>query len=84
MAERVKKRAESEGTRKDDDAIEDRLKIYHRESEPVVDHYRGKGVLVSVDGMGAVDRVTADIEQALQGRNNALLPPPSAAPSCTP
>ena len=67
MTERVKSRAASEGMRSDDGAISDRLKIYHLQSEPVIDHYKNKGILKPVDGMKPIDEVAADIEKLLQG-----------------
>ena len=73
MADRVKIRAASEGKRSDDDAISDRLKIYHLQSEPVIDHYKNKGILKSVDGMKTIDEVAADIATALQG-NIGVMP----------
>jgi adenylate kinase len=38
--------------RKDDtpEVVEKRLEIYHRETEPIVEHYDGKGILKRFDG----------------------------------
>jgi adenylate kinase len=34
------------------------MAIYHRETKPLSDTFRERGVLVEVDGMGEVDEVT--------------------------
>ncbi len=64
--ERLLGRQREEG-RSDDapDAIRTRLRLYHELTEPVVEHYRDAGLLVSVDGEQAVEDVTAAIETAL-------------------
>lgn len=55
--------------RKDDNAetVRDRLKVYHGETAPLIDYYSAKGRLVSIDGMAAIDEVTAQIFKALGG-----------------
>lgn len=63
IAERSK---ETGGTRGDDQSTAKRLEVYRKQTAPVADHYRRKGVLVSVDGMGTMDEVTALIDQHLQ------------------
>jgi adenylate kinase len=44
--------------RKDDDpdTVRERLRVYHRDTEPLVDHYEGRGLL-RVDGTGDPDTV---------------------------
>jgi adenylate kinase len=65
--ERMLKRAAEEG-RADDtpEGIARRLEIYHRETAPLSEHYRGQGKLVEVDGGGTVDEVWAGIHKALE------------------
>ncbi|HET7572380.1 MAG TPA: adenylate kinase [Gaiellaceae bacterium] len=66
--ERMRGRAELEG-RADDarpEVIERRLEIYHRETEPVVEHYLGTGKLVKVHAERTIPEVFAEIEQALE------------------
>ena len=41
------------------------MAIYHRETKPLSDTYRERGLLVEVDGLGAVDEVTERILAAL-------------------
>jgi len=60
-------RAELEG-RADDTAevIARRLEIYHRETEPIVEHYRTTGKLVPLHADRTIDEVWAEIGDALQ------------------
>ncbi|KRE61084.1 adenylate kinase [Nostocoides sp. Soil756] len=63
---RLLKRAELEGRDDDtEDVIRERMGIYHRETRPLAQTYRERGLLVDVDGDGAVDEVTARILAAL-------------------
>ena len=65
--DRLLKRAADEG-RSDDtsDVIDRRIALYHRETEPIVQHYRLRGNLVGVHGTGTVDEVFAEIQRALE------------------
>ncbi|HEY8545376.1 MAG TPA: nucleoside monophosphate kinase [Acidimicrobiales bacterium] len=53
--------------RSDDDAatIEHRLRVFHEETEPLLDHYRTRGTLHVVDGDRPQDDVLAAIVAAL-------------------
>jgi adenylate kinase len=64
--ERLLKRAEIEG-RPDDtpEAIERRLDSYHRQTEPVVEHYRTRGNLVQIHADRPVEDVWSEITEAL-------------------
>jgi adenylate kinase len=64
--ERLRKRAEEEG-RTDDtpEAIAKRLELYHRETEPLVSHYRLGGNLVGIHGDRPEPEVFAEIQEAL-------------------
>jgi adenylate kinase len=63
---RLLKRAESEGREDDTEhVIRERMAIYHRETRPLSDTYRERGLLVDVDGLGEVDEVTKRILTAL-------------------
>lgn len=56
---------------RDDDqpeAIRRRLEIYERETAPLVDYYRGQGLLEGVDGLGAEDEVFARLLAAVDER----------------
>ena len=64
--ERALGRSSDEG-RTDDtpEAIARRLAVYHEQTEPVLDHYRGSGKLVTIRAERSVDEVWAEIEAAL-------------------
>ncbi|WP_392543025.1 adenylate kinase [Oryzobacter telluris] len=63
---RLLKRAETEGRSDDsEEVIRERMAIYHRETKPLSDTYRERGLLVEVDGLGEVDDVTTRILAAL-------------------
>lgn len=53
--------------RQDDteEIIRERLAVYHRQTEPLVAHYRQAGKLVEVDGMGTVGEVARRLTEAL-------------------
>ena len=65
--ERMLRRAEDEG-RADDtpDVIAERLRTYHEHTEPVVEHYRLAGRLVSLNGARPIDEVWSEVQQALR------------------
>jgi adenylate kinase len=65
--ERLRKRAELEGRADDtDDAIRRRLENYHRETEPLIEHYRVRGNLVPIHGNRSENEVFAEIQSALE------------------
>ena len=56
--------------RRRDDAVEvvhQRLKTYHEETKPLVEHYRKGGVLKAVSGVGGTDEVTGAIKESCRG-----------------
>jgi adenylate kinase len=63
---RLHKRAELEG-RADDtvDVIRERMRVYDEQTAPLIDVFAAQGLLVAVDGLGAVDEVTARIIESL-------------------
>lgn len=62
LIRRLLRRAEEEG-RKDDteEVIRQRLKTYQNETAPVIEHYRDRGMIIEVDGMQPIEKVTDDI-----------------------
>lgn len=48
-----------------EEAVRKRLEAFHRQTLPVATHYRSKGVLKEVDGVGPVDEVFERIEKSL-------------------
>lgn len=60
----------TELTRRPDDnaeTVRERLKAYHAQTAVLLPYYRAKGLLVSVDGMAEIDRVTDAIFTAIDG-----------------
>ncbi|MGV2976521.1 adenylate kinase [Roseibium alexandrii] len=62
-------KAAGQPVRKDDDpeVFKDRLNAYNRDTAVVVPYYEKIGLLSVIDGMQAIDDVTASIESVLQG-----------------
>ena len=54
-------------TRPDDEpaTVQNRLVVYHRETEPLIEYYRAAGKLKVVDGQGSVEDTTALTMKAL-------------------
>jgi adenylate kinase len=61
--------ARGEPARSDDnpESFRIRLDAYRAQTAPLIDYYRGKGQLKSVDGMAGVDDVTRSIDAILPG-----------------
>jgi adenylate kinase len=57
--------------REDDDAyvIKERLAVYSRETEPVLEYYRRRGVVTVLDGNRPLDEVSTEIERAVSTTN---------------
>lgn len=79
VVERLRKRAVEQGRSDDDEAVvRHRLEVYREQTEPLVDIYESRGVLVPIDAIGSVDEVTERITAALAERG---IPLPDAAAS---
>ena len=54
--------------RKDDneETVGNRLKVYTEQTQPLIDYYRAKGVLIDIGGVGAIDEVFGRICDALK------------------
>lgn len=54
--------------RADDNAetVKSRLLAYHEQTAPLIDYYRERNKLISVDGMADIARVSADIRESLE------------------
>jgi len=65
--ERMLKRAAEEG-RTDDtpEAIDERLRLYHEETKPLIEYYRSRGNLVGIHGDRPVNEVFSEIQQTLE------------------
>ena len=68
LVQRLLARAETDGRSDDtEDVIRRRQEVYSEQTEPLIEVYRDRGLLIEVDGMGEVDEVTERVFQALQG-----------------
>jgi adenylate kinase len=69
LVKRIAGRAmETGGARADDNAqtVGKRLAVYKAQTAPVADHYRRRRMLKRVDGMGSVEAVAGQIDDALR------------------
>jgi adenylate kinase len=65
---RLLKRAEIDGRPDDnEETIRVRLQVYAEQTEPLLDLYRSRGLLVEVDGLGPIDEVSERVFSALDG-----------------
>jgi adenylate kinase len=66
IVQRLLQRAQLEGRADDtEDVIRRRQEIYAEQTEPLIEVYRGRDLVIEVDGLGEVDEVTARIFAAL-------------------
>ncbi len=72
LTARILARAEREG-RADDtqEVITERLAVFDEATKPLVEHYRGRGLLHVVDALGNPDEVTASILAVLPGQDGS-------------
>lgn len=72
VVERLLKRAELEGRADDtEDVIRHRQDVYAAQTEPLIDLFTARGLVVSVDGLGSVDEVADRIAVGLDGKLSA-------------
>lgn len=66
---RLTKRAHEQGRADDtEDAIRHRQEVYLRETAPLIEVYRERGLLVEIDGLGSVEDIGGRIREALAAR----------------
>ncbi|OFW65452.1 MAG: adenylate kinase [Actinobacteria bacterium RBG_16_68_21] len=58
LVERILKRGRSDDT---EEAVRNRLTVYHSQTAPLIEFYLGRGLVRSVDGVGAIEEVLARI-----------------------
>ena len=69
LVRRLLERGRREGRLDDtEDTIHHRLDVYDESTTPLLDFYRGRSILVPVDGTGSVDEVERRILDALKAR----------------
>ncbi|HEY4200019.1 MAG TPA: adenylate kinase [Devosiaceae bacterium] len=68
VVNRARESAATSGARADDneEVLRNRLNIYREQTAPLVDYYRRKGLLKTVDGMAQVEDVTKAIRAAVE------------------
>ena len=69
LTSRIENRAKQEKiTRKDDtsEVLIERLKVYNRDTKPVLDHYANQNILNVIDGMGTIDEVSSNISAIIK------------------
>ena len=72
VVRRLLNRAIEQGRADDtEDVIRRRLEVYEEQTAPLTSVYAGRGLLVTVDGLGEVDEVTGRILEALDARSNS-------------
>jgi adenylate kinase len=69
VVRRLLKRSEEQGRSDDtEEVIRKRLDVYTEQTAPLVEVYDGRGLVVTVDGLGEIDEVTGRIIAALAAR----------------
>ncbi|MFI0940398.1 adenylate kinase [Streptomyces sp. NPDC021020] len=51
-----------------EDKVRNRLDVYHRETEPIIDYYKRQNLVVTISALGSVEEVTARAMAALKDR----------------
>jgi adenylate kinase len=66
VIERLLKRADIEGRSDDNrETIEERLRVYYKQTEPLKTYYEKSGLLLKVDGVGTIDEIFTRIVAVL-------------------
>ena len=69
LVARMLKRGAETGRADDNiDTILNRLKVYHDQTEPLKEHYQGKGSYLQIDGLGDVNDIFSSISNAIDER----------------
>ena len=69
VVRRLRQRSIDQGRVDDsEEAIRHRQEVYQRETAPLLEIFRGRGFLIEVDGLGAIDDVSERIFSALAAR----------------
>lgn len=71
LIQRMLKRGADTGRADDNiDTIRERLKVYHKQTQPLREYYISKGNYHAIDGHGSVDRIFGDIKDKLDKIKN--------------
>jgi len=72
---RIAGRAAEQGRSDDtEEVIANRLAIYERETAPILEVYRTRGIVDDIDGVGSLDEITDRIIAALEARGLVRVP----------
>ena len=69
LTSRIENRAKQDKTTRKDDTssvLVERLKIYNRETKPVLEYYSNQNILNVIDGMGTIEEVSSNISMIIQ------------------
>ncbi|MCM1489730.1 MAG: adenylate kinase [Muribaculum sp.] len=62
LVERMLQRGKQTGRADDNvETINNRLRVYHNQTEPLKEHYKGKGKYMQINGLGSIDDIFSDI-----------------------
>ncbi|MBI2039998.1 nucleoside monophosphate kinase [Candidatus Microgenomates bacterium] len=62
---RLLKRGREDDT---EDLIAERLRIYHEQTDPILDFYQKKGTLITIDGEGIIEQIQDRIRRVIGGQ----------------
>ncbi|MFC1780508.1 adenylate kinase [Patescibacteria group bacterium] len=48
-----------------EEAVKERLEIYHKETKPLVEYYKAEGILIEINGEQPIENVQAEIQRNL-------------------
>lgn len=69
-AENICDKCGGELYQRDDDkveTVEKRIKVYHEQTQPLIDYYKDKGLLLNLDGTKSIEEVFNEIVASLEG-----------------
>jgi adenylate kinase len=58
--------------REDDksETVKNRIRVYHEQTQPLIEYYHQRGVLAEVDGTKPIEQVTIDLLTAIKRNGN--------------
>lgn len=69
LIKRIIGRAQAEDRSDDtEETIGRRLDVYHDETYPLIEYYRGQGKLRKIDAQGSIEEIAARVDEALKTR----------------
>ncbi len=67
LVRRLLRRAEIEGREDDnEETVRNRMRVYAEQTQPLLDYYDTRGLLVEIDGQHSIDHVFADLRDAVR------------------